>query len=171
MKAYDPIPDEPPKKYRWFCTYRDLDPSERSKKAVADKYKVDSTTIASAARLYCWDERCVEWDYELELKRRRVHKKKVEEMHARQSQLAQDMQELAAFELYKLAQKASEMAGENVIHPSVLVSLVKEGAALERLVMGEPGEIIDQRSKVDIDYSKMSVEQIKAIRDALKVGR
>lgn len=164
-KPFDRQSDESAQAYGAFVAYRDLGATRRIKDAAAEVGK-NPSILEKWSRLHKWVERSRMWDTEVDRRKRLGELKAVEKMRQRQIEMSLLMQGVANEELLKLAKRALAAKEDLVIDPEMILKLAKEGSTLERLNRGEPGEIIQATSDEEIDYTKLSVEEIMILRKA-----
>jgi hypothetical protein len=90
--------------------------------------------------------------------------KGIEDMRRRQTKLAQDMQELGGVELRKLLTRAKKHKRAGTLDDGLVLKLVEAGTKLERVVRGEPGEIIETHITEAVDLSDVPLDDLKALK-------
>lgn len=140
-------PGEPARAYAAFCLYRDMAPTERSLRAVADR--LYGSNPASKRRrapgqlhkwsvCWRWVERAKAWDDEQDRIAREEHLRAIREMRERHAREAVALQQKALERL-----KAMD---PNDLSPKDVLWYIVEAAKLERISRGEPDQIQEQRS-------------------------
>lgn len=128
------------KAFQAFVVFRDIDPEERSVRAVAKKLGKGKWLLQRWCARWHWRERAAEYDNYLDKLKRRKLEKEVESMRERQLGQARALQ---ARGLEILKAKMPEGGSY-----SDAVRLVIEGAKLERLNLGVETEIVRQEREV-----------------------
>lgn len=140
-------PGEPARAYAAFCIYRDLPPSERSLRAVADRLygvKPDAKRRRVPGQIHQWStrwrwvERAAAWDDEQDRRAREAQLRAVREMRERHIREAMALQQKALQRLQSM--DLSELS------PADTLRFIVEAAKLERLSRGEPDSIQEQRN-------------------------
>jgi hypothetical protein len=135
-------PEESAKAFAYFSIYRDLDPLERSIKAVAEKVERSYSTIEKACSRYGWVDRAKAWDAHCDEHKRKKRLKEVEKMNARHADLGLQLQGLG---LERIAGRVDKSTGEvkgkiklEDIDASALVKLLDTGTKIERTAREVP---------------------------------
>ena len=147
-----------------FVLYRDMGP-RRTLLLVSKEIKKHPRQCEQWSAKHAWIKRAEAWDGEQDRVGRLAELKEIEKMRKRQTQLALSMQNLGALNLKKLLIQA-EKAKKNgdPLDPDIVIKLIKEGAALERLNRGEPNEIVQTTIEDEIDYSILTKDELTQMR-------
>ena len=123
--------------FKYFEVYRQLEPTKRSARAVAEIQRKSNETIEKYCTKNNWVERAAAWDDEQTRLARIEQTKEIAEMRKRHAKLAKDMLSKAQAAVDKL--DPYEMK-------SIDISRIAEVASkLERLSLGDVGEVIEER--------------------------
>jgi hypothetical protein len=163
-KPYECIEGETPKPFSYFVIYRDLGP-DRTLARVAEITGRHPHHLATYSRKFRWLERVRAFDSDRDRAGTDAEIDEIEAMRRRQTKAARRIQELGLREIERACERAEE-SGEP-LNLGETQKLLKLGAELERLNLGEPTEN-KQLQVEEIDYSKLSVEQLKALRSIKK---
>lgn len=143
-KPWERQPDENPKPFEAFCTYRDMG-MERSIRAVAAKLGKSETLIARWSTNNHWVERVAAWDDEQERIEREIAQKEqakaIREMRKRHADIANAM-------LLKAA-KALKAIPDDEVRAGDISRMVDVAAKLERISRGDVGEVVEERNGGD----------------------
>lgn len=143
-KPWERQPDENPKPFEAFCTYRDMG-TERSIRAVAAKLSKSETLIARWSTKNNWVERVAAWDDEQErIERDIAQKEQAREIRKMRKKHA----DLASAMLIK-ATKALARIPDDEIKAGDLTRMVDVAAKLERISRGDVGEVVEERNGGD----------------------
>ena len=143
LMPWERQPSERSGAYEAFAVYRDMG-GERSIRKAGQKLGKNYTTIAGWSSKYDWVERCRLYDNDVARQAREKALKGINEMQTRQIKIAMLMQQKATEALAKLLP-------ENLDRNDI-VRFVTEGSKLERLNRGEPTDIMEGRSEVNVSY-------------------
>lgn len=146
-----------------FVLYRDMD--ERSLEKVAKSCGKSPALMARWSARHRWRNRVHAFDLEIDRHKTIGNMRGIEKMRTRQVKLGMDLQDVGRVELSKLLKQANALAKVNAVDHGLIIKLIDVGTKLERLNRGEPGEIIESRSDDAVDYSALSTEQLKNMRD------
>ena len=144
-KTYTPKPwerqeNETPKQYEAFCAYRDMG-LERSLRLVAEKLNKSETLMGRWSGQNNWVDRAAAWDDEQERIQREIDQKE-------QIKAIKAMRKRQAEEGYALQLKATKALGKLPLEDMTardITNMMVEGAKLERLGLGDVGEVIEER--------------------------
>lgn len=125
------------KAYDAFCCYRDLPPQRRTQQKVVAMRGVPPRTVANWSKKYEWTKRIEAWDDELDRQARAEHVEELKAMRKRHARLAKKM-------LDKMESVVDSMWEEDV-KPADVGRIVEVASKLERLSMGDSGEVIEER--------------------------
>lgn len=164
-KPYERLKTDSDRGWAAFQIYRDLPPEERLLQTVADRMGVSISMANQWSAKGRWAVRAKAWDAAVDTRRRNVELKAVEDMRRRQMQLALSMQNLGGMELRKLLIQAQKEQKISTVSAELILKLIDQGAKLERLNRGEPGEIVQVQSDADLDFSRLSTEELRNLRD------
>ena len=145
-KPWDRQDGETTKSWEAFVLYRDQG-LERTLARVAKQLKKSTALLGRWSSQYGWKTRVREWDRECDRRARQAHLREIEKMkrrHLRDAKLLQDI----AYEGFK-RRLVDAKDGDNLSADQQL-RLHESGVKLERLNMGEPGEINEQRVQANV---------------------
>jgi RecG-like helicase len=166
LKPWERQPEETDKSWNAFVIYRDMPLETRTVRATMKSLGKHESKGMEWQSKYLWTARARAWDAEVDRINRLAQVKAVEKMRERQIKQALKMQEIGKNELLKIAEK--QLKAKKALEPKIVLQLIKDGTALERLVRGEPGEITHSTIKEEIDYGKLTTEQLKALKQIQK---
>jgi hypothetical protein len=151
--------DESGKAFDAFCAYRDLMPRERSLQVVSQKYAKSEHYINQLKRWssrYHWVGRVKAYDTRMAEVRCQASEDSAKEMAERQVREAMALQTAG---LQKFIDKVGNVREEVVanLRERDAIMAITEGAKLERMARGQPGEI--QRQELDLDMQ--TVRELK----------
>ncbi len=155
-----------------FVLYRDM-ADERSLVKVAEVLGKSETLMSRWSVSHSWRKRVIAYDLELDRRKHIGDLKAVEGMRRRQTKLALDLQDLGGTELAKLIKSAKKHTKASTIDTSLVLKLIEAGSKLERVVRGEPGEIIETHTGDAPDLSGLTLEELRVmrrVREKLKAG-
>lgn len=141
--TWEKWPHESMKAYRAFCVYRDLGPDRSLRKALEagraqGVFKYSSVRqLAQWSRKFHWVSRSQAYDLHLEAEMRRRREREIREMNERHAKLARALQAKAVQRLNNIDPRD--------LSSSDILRYVVEASKLERLAMGEPETIQEQR--------------------------
>ena len=141
-KPWEMQPEETTKAYEAFCVYRDMETKDRSIRLVAEKLQKSETLIGRWSRTYGWVKRVAAWDAELDRKTAQEMMKDIAKMRAKQRKMAVTMQ-LKGMNLLNEIKEGDAKLSE-------IVTLLKVSTELERICMGDVGEVIEERNGGDM---------------------
>lgn len=170
-RIYDRQPTEPDSKWIAFVLYRDQDNAQRTLSAAARQYsekhggkfgKGMTNWFSRCCVRWRWRERCVEWDRVLDVRLREQRIKALENMQDRHMRISQSMQALGGMGLRALKKRLdeAELAGSEVISVKEILGLLDSGMKGERLNMGEPDSILENRHSVDLEKKRKVLQEI-----------
>jgi hypothetical protein len=163
-KPYERTDRETAKAFEAFVVYRDLG-TDRTIAQAAEILGKHPTQLAKWSCKHGWIDRTRAFDNDRDRAGTDAMDDEIEAMRRRQTKAARRIQELGLREIERACQRAEE-SGEP-LNLGETQKLLKLGAELERLNLGEPTEN-KQLQVEEIDYSKLSVEQLKALRSIKK---
>jgi len=143
-------------------TYRDLGPDERPLAKLVQKYAKGRANFTRWSSAWDWVARCAVYDAWVDRQARLANIAAIKDMKARHRQIAMSAEGAGALALNKVI--AAERSGTTLtLKPSEIKDLLEFGTKLERLTLGEPGEI--ERVSVEAapvvhDYSALSTEEL-----------
>src|SRR5262249_30887465 len=124
-----------------FCAYRDLGPRRSLRAAAEAFYRRSSAAVLRQLQTWSgalgWVERAAAWDRHLDAQARHAQEKARRAMAERHSQEARGLQAKALERLRAL--RPEELGPADVLRYFV------EAAKLERLALGEPEAVVEQR--------------------------
>ena len=157
-------PDESAKAFEAFVIYRDMG-AARTTKAVAAQLEKAHGFVGRWCTTHHWVRRAHAHDAELDRRKRISELREVEAMRKRQVKIALTMQNLGLIELEKmLAEATRRKKKRGSLDERTILKLIDQGAKLERLNRGEPGEITESREGESADLTSLSVEDLKRLR-------
>jgi hypothetical protein len=134
-------PGESSRAFGAFCAYRDLGPHRSLRAAAEAFYRRSSAAVLRQLQTWSgawgWVERAAAWDRHLDAEARQAQEKARREMAERHAQEARGLQAKALERLRGL--RPEELGPADVLRYFV------EAAKLERLALGEPEAVFEQR--------------------------
>src|SRR5262249_27838418 len=134
--VYERQPGESRQALAAFIAYRDLGPA-RSLAKVGQKLGKSTTLMERWSARWRWTARAAAWDEELDRQARAAQVAAVKEMAERHVKLAKSLQFRAIERLNTL--------DPNELSPSEVLRYIVEAVKLERLAMGEPETVQEDR--------------------------
>lgn len=170
VKMWERQPAETYEAYAKFCTFRDLDPSDRTYPNVAQKLGLNSTNLRETGTAYRWVERAAAWDMHIDRARIAATETYQIEMAARHAELAQNM-------LGKLAVRL-EKVNLAQLGPKEIASWLEVGVKVERLSRGlrtgdpdgSPGSITNNTTNNILALSDQDLIQMLS-REGVRRGK
>jgi hypothetical protein len=179
-----------------FVRYRDLPSGVRTLQQVATTLKKTLQIIGRWSSRYQWVERCRAWDAFVDKKKREAEIDAVMDMRKRHIETSMALQGAGALALQKIiaSERAPQIGSDGqplrgpdgkillaplVLKPSEARDLIELGMRIERINRGEPEAIVEERVVEDkrpieqlvYDYSKLSVEELKALKKLTEKAR
>ncbi len=111
-----------------------------------------------------WRKRVIAYDMDVDRRKRIGDLKGIEDMRRRQTRLALLAQDLVSLELGKLVKGAKKHGDASTVDPGLVAKLLESATKLERVVRGEPGEIIETHTADSVDLSGIPLDDLKAMR-------
>lgn len=161
LQPWERLEKEGAEAYEAFSIYRDMGAS-RSTAKVARQLSKSKQLMDRWSSRHGWGLRCRSWDAELDKKAREERINEVLDMRRRQARLGRALQELAVRGLRNLNSqkgKKGESVDPKLTAPEV-ARLSRDGALLERLAMGEPGEILENRASDPDNAMEREVQRL-----------
>lgn len=156
--------NEGPEAFEAFAIYRDMGIG-RSNAAVAQQLGKSKALMDRWSSAHSWVKRVHAHDLELDRRKRLGDLRAVETMRKRQTMIALKMQDLGYMELEKMLTHAeAAKTKRSSIDDKLVLQLIDQGAKLERLNRGEPGEIVQANSGDGIDLSGLTLAELKTLR-------
>jgi len=163
-------PEESPKAFSAFMSYRNLEPWQRSlKRAVITQFGHWTNTKQRQFQLwsakFSWVVRASAWDEEKARTGDAKVLKEIEEMRTRHLQIAKAMQQKAIERLRSL--------DANELSLTDLVAFLKTGTGLERVTLGqapEEAEGTTVMNQVIMDFTSITTEQLVQIIARKQIG-
>lgn len=167
---YERQPGEPDKAWNAFVLYRDLEGKRtlvEASKLYKQKYKVKGgkpleQQFGQFSSKYLWRKRVEEWDRILDrrLREQRIHARA--EMQRRHIELARSLQGIGALGARQLyAELKNRVAGGAIVLTAKeLVALMDSGTKLERLNLGEPDSIQENRHVFDVEKERRTLQKL-----------
>jgi hypothetical protein len=157
---------ETDKAWAAFVVYRDLGPEERTRAKVAEQLGKSARWIEIWSRRWNWTERARAYDVHMDRAGTDAQVEAIREMKQRQVALGRRYQEVALKALETLADDIEAGIADDKVRKDI-AKLAEFGAKLERVNLDEPDEIIKNKVQIEVpDYSKLTVEQLKTLREA-----
>lgn len=139
-ELWEKMPDETPRAFTAFLTYRDLPASSRSiKNAVIKLHGPENVTLSKLSQFgkwsakYRWVLRASSWDEQLDKTRRIKILEDVLTMNDRHRQIGMKLQGLAITRLNTLKAEDLEL--------SDILRFIEAGTKVERIALGQPTDI------------------------------
>ena len=145
-----------------------LTPAPRSLRDFAQRTRGVWTfgALEALAWEYGWRERAAAWDSHVDVLRFRAVETELEtsakSAARRHGRVARELVELAAKEIAKLLSASKSSDGFGLLRPADVVRFATEGAKLERLVMGDATERVEQQDGTDL--SRLDAEELRALK-------
>jgi hypothetical protein len=166
-KPYERKRNETDREWRLFVIYRDLDDFDRTLEKAAEYAGADVEELELLYKKRGWRKRIDSWTVVQDRARRRATLKQIEAARERQILLGVNLQKVGGAALQKLADMLRQEPDATISTANV-IKLIREGAALERVNLGEPETIIEERKGPDVDLSKLSLKQLRELREIKK---
>jgi hypothetical protein len=169
-QLFERQPKEGSKAWKCFVIYRDMG-EDRS---IARVREVLGESAGSQALLerwsarWGWRERCEAWENELDRVKRETDLQAVVQMRERHIKISTALIGLGATELNKWLAWVNDPQNTKTrsLTPSDVLKIVEAGITLERQSRGEPGSIVEERKKKEVDP-----DQVRARIDQLLKSR
>jgi len=169
VKQYHRRKDETEPAWHAFIAYRSMKPEDRElDKLIEMRPNLNRKKVLEWFAKYDWEIRAAMFDKEAESQLRWMQLRKVEEMEKRQEELGKMGLSAALKEMRKLLTTIDLAAGDRVLSTKQIIELGAFSAKLERLALGEPSEIIEDKSQETMDLSELSVEDLRTLRNIHK---
>lgn len=140
VKPWERQENETPRAYEAFCVYRDLGPGRSITKTSQALHK-NRTTIGEWSTKNDWVKRATAWDDENDRLARELAQKEqaeaIKKMRKRHAALAMKMLEKA--------EAAIDSIIDEDIKPTDIPRMVDVAAKLERISLGDVGDVIEER--------------------------
>lgn len=136
-EAWERMPGESSRAYEAFTAYRDLG-ARRSIRIVAEQLQKSHNALLKMSQTYHWVDRCAAWADFQELESRRQRIEDIREMNDRHKSIAKMLQA-------KALEKLQAMAGQKDLSPTQVSQYIDLAVKVERLAMGAPDSIQEQR--------------------------
>lgn len=146
-----------------FILYRDMG-LDRSLAKVAAQLGKSDVLMSRWSSHHGWRKRVLAYDMEADRRQRIGALKGIEDMRRRHTRLAQRLQHLGHLELEKLVKAAEKHAIAGTLDSALVLKLIEQGAKMERVVRGEPGEIIETHTTDAPDLSGLTLDELKVMR-------
>ena len=160
---YDKREKEGEEAFAAFAIYRDMG-AERSHAKVAKQVGKNIGLMSRWASTHQWRKRCHAYDREMDRREQVGKLKGVEDMRRRQTKLALMLQDVGHLELAKMLKDAKTHAKAGTLEQGLVMKLIDLGTKLERLNRGEPGEIIENQNGESVDYSGLTLDDLKDMK-------
>ena len=146
-------PKEPDSAWMAFLLWRDAGPT-RSRKQTAELVGKSKTTIDGMAAKWNWVERAASYDSHMDDVRVKAQEDAIVQMSKRQIALARGLQNLGGSVIIDLVKRAA--AGEKInVSADTARRLASDGIKLERLIMGEPDQVIGQKDPTKMTWADL----------------
>jgi len=161
-QPWERLPRESSKAFDAFTFYRGTPPATRSIRNCVERYYPASPTLKSKCRLWerwssrnRWQERVKLWESEQDRQSRAAELAALAEMRTKHLRTATTLQGAGLAALQKYAEEFTKTSGKRRMTIRQAILCILEGAKLERLTRGEPGEIIreDDSLVVEVDWT------------------
>jgi hypothetical protein len=150
MNVWQKQPAESAEAFQAFCAFRDLDPSKRIIRHAAEELFGEKYVDRDAVRFgvwsarFGWIRRAEAWDVERDRQKQEATLEEVREMGRRQVLSARQLQTIAEKSVERELDKFE--SDENYqLNPALILQFATQGASMERIVRGEPSEIIGSK--------------------------
>jgi hypothetical protein len=147
-----------------FRCYRDMPPDERMLRRSANR---ETAVLSKWNRDHNWADRVKAYDAHFDAlsveERRRIYKRKAEELAIDHMIVLADMRDLATREFAKFNQVSRETEVETM-KPRDVIRLAETVVKLDRLVRGETTENVG----TSVDTSKLSLAEMETLADLLR---
>jgi hypothetical protein len=163
-KSYHRQSGEPTKAFEAFVVYRKMGP-DRTTLKVAEHFGKTHKTYQGYSIKHKWVQRALDWDADQDKAAAEAELEAIRDMRRRHVEIALRMQELGGKTLKGWDDLADSIPAS--VQPQDMVRILKEGTALERLTLGEPDQITEDKTD-QIDYSKYTPEELKQLRILLR---
>ena len=160
---YERRKNEGDKPWEAFVLYRDMG-LDRSHDRVASECSKNVSLISRWSRDHEWRKRVLAYDMAADRRKRIGDLKGIEDMRRRQTRLALLAQDLVHVELSKLVKGAKKHADAATVDPGLVAKLLEASTKLERVVRGEPGEIVETHINETVDLTGLSLDELKVMR-------
>lgn len=159
---WDRLPRESSKAFEAFVFYRSTPAATRSIRACVERYYPAGINVKSRCRLwerwsskYRWQERVRAWESEQDRASRAAELVALAQMREKHIRESTTLQGAGLAALQKYAEEFQTTGGKRRMTIRQAVLCILEGAKLERLTRGEPGEIIreDGDLVVEVDWN------------------
>lgn len=167
-------PTETPLAYSYFRVYREMG-VERSLRSAGKQTNTSQQYMSKLANMHDWAHRAQQYDIHIDNIVSKNRANSINEVKERHLQTARELMQAGRDELIILANRIkylNEVEGMTrapILKPAEILALIKEGAHLERLVMGDSTENVQVTTTVDT--SQLTKQEIKTLYDLLnKVG-
>ncbi len=142
-EPWEQLPKEAGKSFAAFAAYRNLDPTARSLRSLAQQLDMSLTNIGQLSARWWWQERCRRWDIHLD----RIARHELEEARRETAKFHAD---LSRQTLQKVAQRllgdeanGIEAIDLNKMSASELIRWLEVGTKVERTSRGEPDQKVE----------------------------
>lgn len=136
--------DETAKNYEAFCVYRDLGPG-RSLRMVSEMCRKSESLLARWSTKFDWVNRATLWDDENE----RIERKEAQEEQIRVIRKMRKRQASSGYAMQMKGLEALKKLPVDEMSAQDIVKMMIEGAKLERLGLGDVGEVVEERNGGD----------------------
>lgn len=82
-----------------------------------------------------------------------------------QLEIATELLTIGGEELLKLSKKIREYPDDLILDPDLILRFIKEGATLQRLILGQPTEITEKTER-KVSYEQLTIEELNALKSA-----
>ncbi len=144
-----------------FGLYRDMGES-RSLSKVGHQLNKSKALMGRWSTKWQWVNRALAWDAELDRVARQEQINQVKKMYRKHAKLAQGLLGVATHEINALVKKVNAGHATEVSHKN-LIRLIEVATKLERISLGEPVDIFEERRNVE--ESKTSEHIYRIIAD------
>lgn len=162
-RPYERREKEGDEAFEAFAIYRDMGVG-RSLVRVGEQLSKSEVLMARWSGVHEWVKRTHAYDMEIDRRKHIGDLKGIEDMRRRHTRLAMMAQDLVSLELKKLVKGAESHANATTVDANLVAKLLETSTKLERVVRGEPGEIIQTTGNDAVDLTGLPLEDLKAMK-------
>lgn len=167
---FDRQPGEPDKAWQAFVFYRNME-LKRSLAGAARLYQKEQGGVGGKSLenrfgewsgKWHWRKRVEEWDRVLDKRLREQRIYAMKNMQERHLKISQSLQALGGMGLQALQKrlKKAEDDGEETVSTKDLIALLETGMKAERLNLGEPDSIAENRHVIDVEKERRTLQEL-----------
>lgn len=167
------LPEEDSRPFAAFAFYRDMDPSIRTIRAACELFHGDEFDENDYRRWtgysakYRWKKRARAWDEFRDEQAREAEIEALREMREEQAQRSRRLQRIADKSIERELAKF-EADPEYQLNPALILQFATQGASMERVVRGEPTEILgktEPRKHIQIEWGKAPNDGTEGVKE------